>query len=242
MPNFFLVRYPEEPIPVPQRGTITIGRSDVNTIILTESRASREHAKIEWRESRQTFVIIDLGSSNGTYLNSRKLTSLEDYPLKDWDKIRIASSVYTARLVDSPAIIENEFEELRQRVCHNATEVIPRSYLKKIQQQSSFSGDLEHLCPIELFQMLETGQKTGFLTVQTETGEANFCVLRGQIIAGLLNNITGEQAVFDVLKLTKGPFAFLPQTEIKVTPQITMSTTALLMEGCRLMDEEISEK
>ena len=238
MAKLFLVRYPEAPLRVPDKGKVTIGRADDNTIVLSERRASRQHARIDWEESQKKFILSDLGSSNGTYLNGCKISSMTQYPVSDWDKIRIATSVFTARFVDDPGIIKGEFKELRQRVHSDVTEIFEVAEIENmLHAKPSLSGDLEHLCPIELFQMLENSRKTGMLTLKTETGEGKFGIVEGNIITGRFNDLQGEQAAFEILKCGKGQFAFLLQTEIAEPPQISLPTTMLLMEGCRLLDE-----
>lgn len=237
MANLFLVKYPEEPIRVPDKGEVTIGRSDDNDIVLTEPRVSRKHAVINWLEPPGVFVISDLGSSNGTYLNGTKLPA--NYPglLKDWDKIRIASTVFTIRVVDEPSVITSEFEELRERVQCEVTEVLKIVDLKIPQELPAFSGALAHLCPVELFQMLETGYKTGILTLKTDGGEGTYTVVSGQVVEATFNTKHAEDAVYEVLKFNDGTFAFNPQDISVKKPEITASITSLLMEGCRILDE-----
>lgn len=235
--NLFLVRYPEEPIRVPDKGEVTIGRLDKNDIVLNEPRVSRKHAIIEWLEPPGVYVITDLGSSNGTYLNGKKLPV--NYPgfLNDWDKIRIASAVFTVRVVDNPSIITNEFIELRDRVLCEVTEVVNVAELQAAMQRPGFAGELVHLCPVELFQMLETGCKSGILTLQTNRGEGTFMISKGQVVTANFEEKDDAEAVFEVLRYNQGMFAFNPQDVTVRDPQITVSTTSLLMEGCRLLDE-----
>jgi pSer/pThr/pTyr-binding forkhead associated (FHA) protein len=242
MEKLFIVRYPETPVLVPDKGRITIGRADNNTIVIAEPRVSRLHAQIEWREFVKKYVLVDLGSSNGTFLNNVKVTSLNENPLSDRDKIRIASSVLTLRFADDVYVINNEFMQLRQRIHCQVTEIFDTKDLKRLNfkqpdRSAAISGDLKYLCPIELFQLLETGRKTGLLNLTTSIGEGNFQVLNGRIVNACFKNMQGEKAVFESLKCASGPFQFLSLPEIKEKPQITLSTTALLMEGCRLLDE-----
>jgi hypothetical protein len=238
MPKFFLVRYPEAPVRVSDKGKLTIGRADDNTLVIAERRVSRQHARIDWDESQKKFTLSDLGSSNGTYLNGQKIPSLTQFPLHDWDKIRIATAVFTTRFVDDPSIIKGEFKELRQHVHSDVTEIFEVAEIESMLHQTpSLSGDLEHLCPIELFQMIETSRKTGMLTLKTDVDEGKFGIVEGNIITAKYNGLIGEPAAFEALKCNKGKFAFLLQTEIKEPAQITLPTTMLLMEGCRLLDE-----
>lgn len=70
----------------PSDATVSIGRSKNNTIMLSDSKASRNHAVIRMFGDGH-YYIMDLGSSNGTFLNGRQIVmpSL----LKDGDSIRI---------------------------------------------------------------------------------------------------------------------------------------------------------
>ncbi len=237
MINFFLVRYPEKPIPLVAKGATNIGRAEKNSIVLPERRVSRWHSKIEWMSYPKPgqFVICDLGSSNGTYLNNKKVT-IRPEPIKDRDKIRIASAVFTVRMVDNPAEIDNEFSELRERAQLQVTEVINVAELKAMREQIGFAGDLANLCPVELFQMFEAGNKTGDLMIKTDDMRGSFTIKQGQVIKGEFGNKSNEEAVYEVLHYTKGMFAFKPRM-INEEPQISTETTFLLMEGCRILDE-----
>lgn len=73
---------------LPEDKTVVFGREDhVNFQICNDSRISREHFTIQ-KDEKNGFVIIDLGSSNGTYLNDKKIESNATVILKDGDKIR----------------------------------------------------------------------------------------------------------------------------------------------------------
>ncbi len=64
----------------------SIGRSPSNDICLKESKVSRQHAAINLRNGN--YVIIDLKSSNGILVNSRKV---EEAVLQDGDIITVGS-------------------------------------------------------------------------------------------------------------------------------------------------------
>jgi pSer/pThr/pTyr-binding forkhead associated (FHA) protein len=226
MANYFLVQYPEKPIQI-----------EKNDIVLPERRVSRWHAKIEWQSHPKPgqFVICDLGSSNGTYLNNRKIT-IHPKPIKDRDKIRIASAVFTVRMVDDPSEIENEFSEFRERAQLQVTEVINIAELKAMREQLGFAGDLANLCPVELFQMFETGSKTGDLMIKIDDIRGNFIIKEGLVIKAEFGEKLNEEAVYEVLQFTKGMFAFKPRV-VNEEPQISLETKFLLMEGCRMLDE-----
>ncbi len=57
---------------IPIEASITIGRAPGNDLVLNDPAVSREHARVE-RYDDGSFLLMDLGSSNGTRLNDRTL-------------------------------------------------------------------------------------------------------------------------------------------------------------------------
>lgn len=68
--------------------SVSIGRESSNLIRLDDNEISRRHAEI--RHTGDGFVVGDLGSSNGTYVNSRKV---ERATLASGDQIQIGRTV-----------------------------------------------------------------------------------------------------------------------------------------------------
>ena len=237
MGKLFLVRYPEKPIRIPDKGKTSIGRTDRNKIILDELRVSREHALIEWVKPEKVYKLFDLGSSNGTYLNGAKVPKDKGEKLKDWDKIRIASAIFTARIVDDEQTIMDEFKELRERSQNQMTQIFKVADIMSPEEQPAFAGDLAHLCPVEIFQMIESSNKSGILTLQTRQGQGEFAICDGQIVDASFGDKEGEQAVYETLRYLEGTFTFTPREIRLQNASVCMNTTFLLMEGCRLMDE-----
>ena len=85
--------------------TATIGRSSHNEIYIPERHVSREHAVINFRNG--IFMITDLNSANGTFVNDKKLS--EPFPLADGDVIRL----YVPVLHFSAVVSEEEKEQAR---------------------------------------------------------------------------------------------------------------------------------
>ncbi|MBI1909589.1 MAG: FHA domain-containing protein [Deltaproteobacteria bacterium] len=71
---------------------VTIGRSPSNTVVLSESRISRKHAIVEKRGN--SYVVIDLDSSNGTLVNGKKV---KEYTLKPGDEFKIGNAQFLFR-------------------------------------------------------------------------------------------------------------------------------------------------
>src|SRR5262245_41813111 len=66
------------------RGTCSIGRAPANQVVLADDKVSRRHAVIHAQDVDE-FWLVDLGSSNGTYLNGRRVAQ----PSRLWDQDKI---------------------------------------------------------------------------------------------------------------------------------------------------------
>ena len=74
-------------------GDIEIGRADHCTIRLADTYASQVHARLSARNG--SWTIEDLGSTNGTFLNERRLESPSQ--VRPGDKVRIGTTVLELR-------------------------------------------------------------------------------------------------------------------------------------------------
>jgi len=54
---------------------ISIGRDNTNMIVINDAEVSRRHARMELRGA--TYVIQDLGSTNGTFVNGSRLSGIQ---------------------------------------------------------------------------------------------------------------------------------------------------------------------
>src|SRR5688500_5470268 len=68
---------------------VTIGRVQGNDIVLPKGNVSKRHARIVLKDGK--FIIVDLKSTNGTYVNGRKITS--PLVIKETDKIYIGDFI-----------------------------------------------------------------------------------------------------------------------------------------------------
>jgi hypothetical protein len=69
-------------------GTLTIGRSPENDLVLDDRRVSRKHAEIRLRLGRYT--LYDLSSTNGTFLNGKRVSEVA---LSQGDRITLGAAV-----------------------------------------------------------------------------------------------------------------------------------------------------
>jgi adenylate cyclase len=75
-------------------GDCSLGRAALNTLVLDSPKVSRLHSIIHLEETG-AFWLIDLGSSNGTFLNKRRIH--EPVRLRDHDQITIGGNVFVFR-------------------------------------------------------------------------------------------------------------------------------------------------
>ncbi len=71
------------------KSEVTIGRVQGNDVILPKGNVSKRHARIVLKDGK--FIIVDLKSTNGTYVNGRKITS--PLVVKDTDKIYVGDFI-----------------------------------------------------------------------------------------------------------------------------------------------------
>jgi adenylate cyclase len=94
----------------PIRGSCSLGRTAANAIVLDSPKVSRRHAVIHLQNIGELWL-IDFGSSNGTFLNKRRIK----HPIRlgDGDRITIGDQVFTFR---QPIAVSQEYKtELMQR-------------------------------------------------------------------------------------------------------------------------------
>src|SRR5213595_277956 len=76
------------------RGNCSLGRSPKNTVVLESPKASSRHCIINLQNVGE-FWLIDLGSSNGTFLNKRRVH--QPVRLCDLDQITVGDAPFTFR-------------------------------------------------------------------------------------------------------------------------------------------------
>jgi len=119
-----------------EKEEVTIGRSEDCDVVLAERQVSRHHAQI--RRLDNQYVLEDLGSRNGTYVNGRQV--IEPHILQDGDEIQIALCVRLG-FVSAEATAPLVFERVER----------PGLYLDK-ERRVVFLGRRELSPPLSLAQ------------------------------------------------------------------------------------------
>ena len=68
----------------------TIGRDVKNNIVVELDNVSRRHAKVVTRGGKST--VVDMGSTNGTYLNDEEVR--EETPLRSGDYVKVGGAIF----------------------------------------------------------------------------------------------------------------------------------------------------
>src|SRR5271165_1618971 len=118
--------------------------------------------------------------------------------------------------------------------------VVDRIALEKLAKMGSTDGivrgSLAQMNVIDLVQSLEMGRKSCLLTMTNAADKCEIYFNQGQAKHAVYGPITGDEAVFKVLRWTEGNFQidFNGKSSAETT---TLNTQGLLMEGLRLLDE-----
>ena len=125
-------------------------------------------------------------------------------------------------------------------VVRRAKMVIDRVVLEKMQKRQVrpgvVQGRLEEMSILDLMQSIEMGQKSCTLSIRRAGEKAELFFAAGQCKDAKMGAIEGEDAVYQAIRWSDGEF----ELDFNGTPSretISKTTTGLLMEGLRLMDE-----
>ena len=122
----------------------------------------------------------------------------------------------------------------------SAKKVVDRVRLEKLQTHAArpgvIQGRLEEMSILDLMQSLEMGQKSCKLTVQHEGETCEMFFAAGQCKDAHAGKLEGEPAVFQAVGWAAGEFE-IDFSGAPARETISRTTTGLLMEALRLLDE-----
>ncbi len=72
-------------------GKTRVGRGSANDLVINDSQLSRHHAEIHW--DGQRCMVVDLGSTNGTFVNRHRIAPREPMVLKAGTELMFGSHV-----------------------------------------------------------------------------------------------------------------------------------------------------
>jgi len=211
---------PQPPVSLPREGTVVLGRSRECEVRLPDADTSRRHAKIVCSGGR--FVLHDLGSTNGTFVNGERVGERE---LAPGDRLQVGANAVTfcqvAGGLDQP-------DDSAQTV------LFERSVAGEV-----FRGDLAEIPPFAVLQILEMGRKTGLVRIDSDTSPGRLWLRGGNPIHAETKSQVGFDAAVALVNATAGRFAFEPNAPLP-DATIEASVTHLLLEASRQLDEGVA--
>jgi adenylate cyclase len=99
--------------------TFSLGRSKDNNVVFISPKVSRRHALVH-AQGGSEFSLVDLGSSNGTHLNGRRV--IQPMSLQHGDVIQIGEQSLTFRLETAHASVEQIYVTEAQMTVRDVNE------------------------------------------------------------------------------------------------------------------------
>lgn len=196
---------------------LIIGRESSDGVSLHDASISRKHCKIDFQDDN--FIITDLGSSNGTYLNKKKISNAV---LKNSDKIKVGGFLFEV-------ILEEEKEEIKRSVSSfKNSSGAPSASLTIFSPMTEDKDNQEQVIKKKL-----DVEKTAFIKGADEkTGELKDVVKAHKNLAALynigtiINSITELdilfpailEAIFDVIKADRSALILWDKEKDEVNP------------------------
>lgn len=224
-------------IPLAAGSAIVMGRDPATcNYVLADDRVSRVHTMVFHKDRK--FMVKDLNSSNGTYLNGKRVSGAPVLNAGDIIEVR----PFTFEFV-SPDLSQMS-DELGNRVTEE-------------KNKGKLEGALSTLPITDVIQLLNSTGQSGILTLtDAKQATANLVFQDGEIVQAAYEGKTGEDAVFGVIRIRDGRFEFTKTEPVAhadktkqiaadaakartatFEKQIVRKTQSLLLEGARMIDE-----
>jgi pSer/pThr/pTyr-binding forkhead associated (FHA) protein len=194
-------------------------------LLLLDEKVSRKHAKISTHQGQ--VLIEDLASRNGTFVNGARIRSVE---LKDGDQIAIGAA--TIKLVS--------LGEAKPRLPHPAASSAQAASSPAPAVSPLISGSISEMPLPDLLQLFDNSRKSGVLTIRSTQGIGKIYLREGQVYHAEIDAnpvVKPRKAFYRMFAWTEGAFDLKPLGEHVVAEEITESTTSLVLEGVRQLDE-----
>jgi hypothetical protein len=200
-----------------------LGRSAECELRVPSVAASRRHAAVV-RRGDDVFV-RDLGSTNGTVVNGRKIAG--ERALEAGDRIEIGGVVITFCRVDA-GFTSAEAPPADRTAISFGPAAAPAA--------SALRGDLAKIPVFAVLQMLEMGGQSGCLVVEGRDGECGLWLANGRLVHAETAKLRGMDAALEVAQTSFGRFEFTPGSP-PPERSFEASMTEVILEASRLLDE-----
>jgi len=226
-----LVCPPMTPVILEEGREYVLGRGERADITLPGELVSRSHARICCRDG--VTVLEDLGSSNGTLLNTQRLT--EARQLSDGDSITVGGFHLRymvrpgGRITDTAVVSE----------LAKASTVTLRSPDPNLDQSwsppmptAALTGRLEEVAVPEVLQLLHVNRRSGVLAIDGNAGKGGIHVVGGEVVAGWHEegDLHGREALYGLVVSDSGSFTFTCEEDWEGAREIMEPTDVVLLQ------------
>ena len=159
----------------------------------------------------------------------------------------VVTSVYSRGVTKLAALTSKDFKHVLHRypVLHVFFYRLLVERAGKISKEmtadisSSMSGDLAEVHVVELFQMINSSQKTGKVELKLSDGSATVFFNEGELVYAEYGQLKDKEAIFALFGVTSGQFVYLPGIPAEAEENdVIGGFMGLVMEGMQRLDEE----
>jgi pSer/pThr/pTyr-binding forkhead associated (FHA) protein len=210
-----------------------LGRDDDCQLILDYEPVSRKHAKVLYQDYQPE--LLDLGSTNGTFLNGKKIHRAY---LKQGDQIQVGANAFEV-------LIGKEYLDTGPDSVTPANERRLQSLINRMkgdvatsaEQSSAISGSLSEIHLASLLQIIESDRGTGTLVILLGGREGKLHIHQGEVRHATLGRTWGVKALYRLMALEDGHFEFFIPGRSPEYHTVEGNLQRHLLEAVRQKDE-----
>jgi hypothetical protein len=206
---------------------IALGRHNSNDITLASRKVSNYHAEI--LNEGDGWLLRDLGSTNGTYVNDEKVHRQR---LSDGDLVRIGGYVLKVQI---KARQDGEGAGYGLLPVGSKGNLAP--VLNEPTQPGTAPGRRDPSL-VDLLRVLSRGSNSCALILRTPAGdEGQIFLEQGRVVHSELGKVRAEKALYRIFRWREGTYEVAPfPTASPVSHSIELPTDALVTEGRKHID------
>ncbi len=185
-------------VPIPlEREEVILGRALEADVRINDSKVSRQHAKLTTMVKSQTgeleYVLTDLFSRNGTFLNGEKITR---EILQNGDKITIGEHIFRFDLLDE---IDLEYQkQIRRLLSHDDLTGLlsSRSFFSELRREAARAkAEIRGFCVLmmDIDHFKSVNDTFGHLTGSKTLEEIGFCITQNLRSGDVAARFGGEE-------------------------------------------------
>jgi CheY-like chemotaxis protein len=131
----------------------------------------------------------------------------------------------------SHEVLRGDIDHVVSRI----TQASPRDSRPPLVQE--IRGNLQQMALVDLLQLLTMNRRSGVLMITTTSGAGEVRLAEGEVIDAVFRRLEGEKALYRLFGEREGHFSFTPGEAAKLRRIESATTSRLLMEGMRQVDE-----